>query len=315
MSEAELTEFSKKEGTKEQTKAWYESHKKDFQSPEKLHARHVLISFTGARHATDEAAKRSKEDARKKADSVLAMIQKDPQKFAEIAKTETDEPSGKTSGGDLGFFTADQMAKEFSDAAFALNLQQVSAVIESPFGFHIIQALEKQEKKEQSFEQAEHSILGTLYKRDKTPKLAEERAKEVLAAVQAHTESALLTQNNLQWESTGLFAINSKYIPKLGSRQNVLTAALSLKNKGDIHAEAISASGKFYIVRLKDRSKADLSKLDEKKKQELARSAAFSEGYKSYTNYEAKVKDDFEKAKLIYINPHYLALDQPQDKQ
>jgi hypothetical protein len=103
---------------------------------ERIVAQHLLVSFAGAK-AAPPSIKRTKEEARTRAFEALELIKKG-QDFDKVVAAYTDEPGGAKRHGDLGRFTRDKMVKAFSDAAFALEVGQVSTVIESPFGFHVI---------------------------------------------------------------------------------------------------------------------------------------------------------------------------------
>src|SRR4029078_8885514 len=83
----------------------------------------------------------TREEARARAFEALTRI-KSGQPFDLVVGTYTDEPGGAARKGELGRFTRDKMVKPFSDAAFALDVGQVSTVIESPFGFHVIRRIE-----------------------------------------------------------------------------------------------------------------------------------------------------------------------------
>lgn len=104
--------------------------------PEEIGAQHILISYEGAMRS--EVKGRTKEDAKKKADELLPQVKAAPEKFNDFARDNTDEPGGKEKGGDLGTFKRETMTKAFSDAAFKLEVNQVSDVVETEFGFHII---------------------------------------------------------------------------------------------------------------------------------------------------------------------------------
>jgi peptidyl-prolyl cis-trans isomerase NIMA-interacting 1 len=107
--------------------------------PTRVSARHILISYQGAEHAIP-GVKRSEAEARTLADQIDrdAKAGKD---WGELAKN-TDEPGSKETGGDLGAFTRGQMVPAFERTAFALQIGQVSDVVQTPFGFHIIQRYE-----------------------------------------------------------------------------------------------------------------------------------------------------------------------------
>ena len=107
------------------------------QGPTVVAARHILVSYKGAQRAP-ETVTRSKEEARARAKELLAQVRKEGADWVTIAQENTDEP-GARDGGDLGTFGHGQMVGAFERAAFALEPGQISEVVESPFGFHIIQ--------------------------------------------------------------------------------------------------------------------------------------------------------------------------------
>ena len=109
-------------------KAWYDGHKERYQQPEERRASHILIA----------AEKLGKDKARQKAEEVLREVQAKPAAFAELARKHSDDPGSASQGGDLGFFGRGMMVKPFEDATFALREGEVSGVVESDFGFHII---------------------------------------------------------------------------------------------------------------------------------------------------------------------------------
>ncbi len=103
-----------------------------------IHAAHILIMYKGSMRAPANIT-RSKAEARKLAEDVLKKIN-DGADFAEMAKLYSDGPS-KVHGGDLRTFGRGAMVKPFEDAAFSLKKGQVSGIVETQFGFHIIKRL------------------------------------------------------------------------------------------------------------------------------------------------------------------------------
>jgi hypothetical protein len=102
---------------------------------EEIAASHILISYQGAERSS---ATRSKEEARKLAEETLAKATAPGADFAALAREYSDEPGAKERGGDLGTFKKGAMAKAFEEAAFNLKVGEISGVVETPFGFHII---------------------------------------------------------------------------------------------------------------------------------------------------------------------------------
>src|ERR1700712_3304659 len=124
--------------TDENMKKVYEDAAKQITGEQEVHARHILVE-------TEDQAKKIEEDLKKGGD------------FAEIAKKESKDP-GAADGGDLGFFTKDQMVPEFSAAAFALEPGKVSDPVKTQFGWHVIKVEEKRTRKAPDFEQVKPQI-------------------------------------------------------------------------------------------------------------------------------------------------------------
>lgn len=108
-------------------KAWYDAHVDKFAQPEERRASHILI-----------LGDKDKAKAKEKAERVLKDVQANPAKFAEIAKELSQDPGSAQKGGDLGFFGKGMMVKPFEDTVFKMKEGELSGVVESEFGFHII---------------------------------------------------------------------------------------------------------------------------------------------------------------------------------
>jgi parvulin-like peptidyl-prolyl isomerase len=107
---------------------------------ERVAASHVLIQYKGSMRAGPDV-KRTKDEAKKLATEVMNKAKKG-QDFAGLAKQYSDEPGAKDRAGSLGKFGKGQMVKPFSEAAFALKPGQVSDIVETDFGFHVIKRTE-----------------------------------------------------------------------------------------------------------------------------------------------------------------------------
>jgi hypothetical protein len=104
--------------------------------PDAISAQHVLVAFKGAEKAP-KGVTRTKAEAKKRAEEVAAKA-KAGTDFSELVAEYSDDPAAKERRGSVGKFTRDKMAKPFSDAAFALAVDQTSGPVETPFGFHVI---------------------------------------------------------------------------------------------------------------------------------------------------------------------------------
>jgi peptidyl-prolyl cis-trans isomerase C len=145
--------------TEEEIAAFYETNRARFQQPDRVHARHILVSVAKEDTPEQKAEKRAKADAIRK--ELLAGAD-----FAATAATKSDCPS-KQQGGDLGFFGRGQMVPAFEQAAFALKQGELSDVVETDFGYHLISVLERQDAREVPLSEARQSIVGHLQDQQK----------------------------------------------------------------------------------------------------------------------------------------------------
>ncbi|HOW52886.1 MAG TPA: peptidylprolyl isomerase [bacterium] len=147
----------------DEMKKYFDEHVKEFVQAEKVKASHILVKFdknkAGDREAKMATAKKVLAEVKKKAN--------DPNSFNDLVTKYSEDEGSKRRGGDVGFFEKTEeggrMAKEFADAAFALkNIGDISELVESPFGFHIVKLTARREKVEKSFDEVKSRIESTL---------------------------------------------------------------------------------------------------------------------------------------------------------
>ena len=309
VADAEIQAFIKDTKNEPKINAWYQSHTSDFDKEARVKASHILISYKEARNASPKAANRKKAEAKVKAQEVLNKL-KDGASFVDLAKAETDEPNGKQSGGDLGFFTKDDMVKEFSDAAFKLKKGELSDVVETPFGFHIIKVNDIQKAIKVSLEDAKETIAKKLILQKNGPAHVNEYSKKILDQLLAGKDAKdLLNSHNLKWQKTGPFSLSSRYISGLGNNQEFKDALLSLSKKSPLHKVVIKSGKDSFIVRLIDVTRADISKLTEDKKKQIENSLKYSLISSAISDLQTKSIEEFERMGAIKKSEKYLALD------
>ena len=152
--------------TDQAAREFYDKNQEKMQRPERAHLRHILV---GVKPGTAEA---DKEKARDKAEGLLEKIQ-NGEDFAKLAAENSDDPGSRMRGGDLSWISRGQTVPPFEKAAFALTKpDELSGVVESQFGFHIIQLVEREAASAVPFEEARPRITEMLQKMQ-----AEERLK------------------------------------------------------------------------------------------------------------------------------------------
>lgn len=277
ISQADIQAYASDETKAEALQAYFDSHPEEYNSPAEVKARHILVSFKGARNATADVGERSKEQALQRAKTLRSQIDSSAS-FIEVAKKDTDEPNGKTSGGDLGWFSADKMVEAFSKAAFAMKPGEISTEpVETPFGYHLIYIEDKREEVKIPFEEAKLSIAEKLLRDDRTPQALDQMAQEVLDQLkQSGTDAtATLTQRGLSWQTTGEFPVSSRYIPQLGADPTLSQQALALQTQGELSEQPIKVGNTRYILRLKSKTEADMNDFDPETSDMMARFTRF----------------------------------------
>jgi len=143
------------DATDEEVETFYKDNVEQFKQPERIRASHILIAFT------DGESDSSKAEKKLRAAKILGEI-KAGADFAQMATMYSDCPS-KAQGGDLGYFEHGRMVKPFEDAAFALkNVGDISDVVETQFGYHIIKLTDRQEARVVPLDEAKEDIRAYL---------------------------------------------------------------------------------------------------------------------------------------------------------
>lgn len=152
--------------TDQATREFYDKNKAKIQAPERVRVRHILIRFDPKGSPAD------KEKAREKVTGLLKRAQ-EGEDFAKLASEYSEDPSSKARGGELDWVTQGQMVPTFEQAAFALKKpNDLSPVVESQFGFHIIQLLEHQGAGTLPYEQVKGRIGQLLQQQQAQQQLA-----------------------------------------------------------------------------------------------------------------------------------------------
>ncbi len=152
----------------EDLRKYYAENEKRYTTPEERRASHILIKAEKSAPEADRAK------AKAKAESLLAELKKNPASFADVARKNSEDPGSAEKGGDLDYFGRGAMVKPFEDAAFGLKPDELSGVVESDFGFHLIKLAAVKGGEKRSFD----TVRAELETEVKT-QLAQKRFSEV----------------------------------------------------------------------------------------------------------------------------------------
>jgi peptidyl-prolyl cis-trans isomerase D len=186
----------------DEIKQYYEEHQADFGTQEQRQAAHILI--TVAKQASDA----DKQAAKAKAEQVLQQIKQSPSQFAALAKHYSQDPGSAANGGDLGMFGRGAMVKPFEDSVFSLKVGEVSNLVQTDFGYHIIKLLAVKPTKTQTLSEVKNLIVQRLksqHANDKFAELAEKFNNTVYEQSDSLKPAAELVKASVQrvWLSKG----------------------------------------------------------------------------------------------------------------
>lgn len=148
-------------------RSYYEQNAARLSGPEERRASHILIS------AAKDASAAERQKARERAQELLAQARKAPDSFAQLARKHSQDPGSAPNGGDLDFFPRGAMVKPFEEAAFALKKGEISEVVESDFGFHVIRVTDIKAPKQKSFAELRASLEEDLKNQQARARYAE----------------------------------------------------------------------------------------------------------------------------------------------
>jgi peptidyl-prolyl cis-trans isomerase D len=148
-------------------KTYYEQNVSKYAQPEQRRASHILIAVA------KNAPQAEKDKAKAKAEALLAEVKKNPASFAEVAKKNSQDPGSAANGGDLDWQTRGAFVKPVEDAIFSLKKGEISNVVESDFGYHIIKLTDVREAKTKTFDEVKPELEAQMKQQLAQRKFAE----------------------------------------------------------------------------------------------------------------------------------------------
>jgi len=238
----------------DQLKAQYVQNIQEYEVPNQVHVQHILFMTVGKTDAEVEEIK-------KRAEDVLQQVKKGA-KFDELAKKYSEDPGSKDKGGDLGWIRQGQTVPEFEKAAFSLAPGQISDLVKTQYGFHIIKVLEKQTQHTKPFDEVKESLRTPLMLSE-ADKQANDTADQLSLAIRKSSKISLddlAKEYHLTLGETRPVSASDPLL-ELGNSQDVKDAIFRLR-AGELSLPIKNDRG-FVLLLLKDDLPAHQGTLEE----------------------------------------------------
>jgi len=238
-------------------KAYYDQNKARYGTEEQRRASHILLTAEGSDKAT----------ARKKADEILAKVRAKPVDFEKLARENSKDSGSAAQGGDLGFFGRGMMVKPFEEVAFELKEGEISDIVETDFGFHIIRLTDVKPAQAKPFEEVRADIERDL-KQQQAQKRFAEAADQFTNVVYEQADSLQPAAEKLNLKIRTVETMTRQGVPPLITARVVdaIFAEDSLKNRRNTQAIEV-ATNTLVSARVLDHRPAAVRPLDQVKSQ------------------------------------------------
>jgi peptidyl-prolyl cis-trans isomerase C len=176
-----------------EARKFYNTHTNQFNEPEQVKARHILIAAdrkqveqdikkikpTASQAEIDKQVEATLADKKKKAEQILAEVKLKPADFPRLAEKNSDDTASAKQGGDLGYFSKETMVQPFSEAAFSTKPGQIhDKLVVSPFGYHIVEVLDRKAPRSRSFDEVKTQLITFLENSKRSQTMEEWLQKE-----------------------------------------------------------------------------------------------------------------------------------------
>lgn len=306
VSTAEAQAFLATDEGKAEVAQAYQFEAARFKTPKYVKAQHILVKVTeDAPDAEVKAAEQKIADARKRIEG--------GEDFGKVAEEISEDLGSKDKGGDVGFFGPGTMARPFEDAAMALEAGQISEPVRTRFGYHLIKVNEVRPAVEKPLAEVQDQLAAEILQAKKALGIAKEKAAQAVAAVKAgksleslfpapefkddeghegHAHGPTKAPVPVA-ENTGLFDVNTAYVPKVGASAE-LSQAAAAGSQGDVIGP-MEINGNEVVAVVTERVRPDLdafaTQVDQYKERVIRRKEdalldAFTKGLKEKAKIE-----------------------------
>jgi peptidyl-prolyl cis-trans isomerase D len=268
--------------TDQQVEDYYEDNREMFKQEKEVRARHILFKLD------PNAPEEEEEKVREKASRVLKKAGGGDD-FAILAKKYSEGPTAQK-GGDLGYFSKGRMVKPFEEASFKMKKGEISELVRTRFGYHIIKAEDVKEARVRTLEEVRGEIKKTLTNMVSMD-LAHEKALSLIDQMPYEVDlNEYAERHKVPIKQSGYFSSNET-IPDIGGDEKLRKSIFSFE-KSDV-SEVLEFNGKFYIIQVVDKNPSHLPELKdvrEKVKKDFSSHLATLKAKSAAEDYLAELK-------------------------
>jgi peptidyl-prolyl cis-trans isomerase D len=222
--------------TPQDIESYYNVNVQQFQTPEQVRASHILLKTEGK----DEAA------VRKQAEDILKQAKAPGADFAALAKKYSEDDGSKANGGDLDYFPKGRMVPEFEQAAFSMQPGQISDLVKSQFGFHIIKVVDKKPAATRTLDEVRPQIQETLAAQRVEQQITD-RTRDLDARIKKPADFDTVGKEAGLVVAEASFFTREEPVPGIGAAPDVSNQAFQLKD-GEVSRALQSPRGPVYIT-------------------------------------------------------------------
>lgn len=247
----------------EELRRAYQANLDRFRTPERIRVRHILLKTT-------DKPKEEVEKIRQRIEGLLKQIQGGAD-FAELAKKHSEDPGSAARGGELDWVTRGQTVKNFEDTAFSLKPKQLSGVISTEYGFHILQLLEKQEARVRPLEEVKGELAAEIRSQSVNEKLQNSADRIHDELVKSPGQAAEIARKYDAQLITVDKADRGAPIPEIGASSEIQETITSLQ-KGQVSPVMLAPGNKLAVAVMNDiipPRQAELSEVEKQIREQL----------------------------------------------
>lgn len=223
---------------------YYSQHQDEFRVPEEVKVSHILIK-TPLPGPDGKVDSKAVADAKAKAEGILKQLQNGAN-FADLAKKDSDDPGSASQGGELGWIGRGRTVPEFEKAAFSLKPGQLSGLVQSSYGFHIIKVEDRHEPHLKSLDEVKAEI-EPIVKRQKAASEAQNLASTVYTQARTQGLDKAAQARNLQLQTSGMIS-HSDTLPGIGQAPELMSSIFDAKANSP--AEQIATPNGYVVYQV-----------------------------------------------------------------